>query len=122
MSADEIKKQLQKLLVAKAELEEDLERLEKGTEESEEFLDIDSLNYEDRISGLAAVSQDLEIDMSIEEKVKLLLERVNKAIEDIDKGTYGVCKSCGGPITKERLAAIPYAERCINCQRKEEQR
>jgi RNA polymerase-binding transcription factor DksA len=30
-------------------------------------------------------------------------------------GTYGLCVSCGRPISAERLAALPYAVRCADC-------
>lgn len=32
------------------------------------------------------------------------LERVEKALRNIDHGTYGTCEICGGPIEKEVLA------------------
>jgi len=32
------------------------------------------------------------------------------------QGTYGTCEDCGGPIGAERLAALPSATRCVQCQ------
>ncbi|MEK7483351.1 MAG: TraR/DksA family transcriptional regulator [Planctomycetota bacterium] len=34
----------------------------------------------------------------------------------IDNENFGVCEECGGSIQIERLIAIPYASRCIECQ------
>lgn len=34
----------------------------------------------------------------------------------------GMCVDCGDPIEPERLAALPYAQRCIGCQRQQEHR
>jgi hypothetical protein len=33
----------------------------------------------------------------------------------MDQGTYGQCESCGKPIAKLRLEAIPFARYCVDC-------
>jgi DnaK suppressor protein len=40
---------------------------------------------------------------------------LDRAIERVDEGTYGVCERCGQPIAAERLAARPAARTCIRC-------
>lgn len=42
------------------------------------------------------------------------LRGVERALEKLDEGTYGVCDECGRPIPPERLDAIPWAVRCVN--------
>lgn len=53
---------------------------------------------------------------------QLTLRRDIAAIDDallrLRNGTYGRCVECGKPIGDERLAALPYAARCIGCQRR----
>ncbi len=46
------------------------------------------------------------------------LDQINKALEKIEKGVYGVCEVCGKQIKRERLEILPYARFCIECQRK----
>lgn len=41
---------------------------------------------------------------------------VSKALEMIEKGTYGICVDCNNPISERRLALYPNATRCIACQ------
>lgn len=41
------------------------------------------------------------------------LADVDRALEKLDEGTYGSCDVCGEPIGAERLAAIPWAVRCV---------
>lgn len=41
------------------------------------------------------------------------LEKVEKALEAMEKGTYGKCLECGQDIQYERLEAIPYATTCV---------
>lgn len=41
---------------------------------------------------------------------------IEKALEMIDAGTYGLCADCGQPISEKRLQSYPNATRCIVCQ------
>jgi RNA polymerase-binding transcription factor DksA len=47
--------------------------------------------------------------------IERLLDGVESALGRLDEGTYGVCVSCGSPITDERLTASPTAMRCAEC-------
>lgn len=48
------------------------------------------------------------------------LASVDDALERLAEGLYGRCTDCGGEIAPERLAALPQAARCIDCQLREE--
>jgi len=54
----------------------------------------------------------LPIEHSLEKK----LQNVNKALEKIKKGKYGICEKCGEVITIERLKAFPVARTCTKCK------
>jgi DnaK suppressor protein len=54
-------------------------------------------------------------DEALEETVEYVLSQIESALQRITEGTYGVCESCGRPIPAERLAALPYAVRCVAC-------
>jgi RNA polymerase-binding transcription factor DksA len=41
------------------------------------------------------------------------IEMIKQAIARIDGGNYGICEVCDGPISKERLEAMPYSNMCI---------
>jgi DnaK suppressor protein len=47
-----------------------------------------------------------------------VLQRVDEALQRIDKGAYGTCAECGEELNKKRLEAVPWASRCITCQEK----
>ena len=55
------------------------------------------------------------------QQIEGMVEKINEALEKINEGTFGVCEACGDPIQPERLEALPYATRCIECQRKDEE-
>ncbi len=47
------------------------------------------------------------------------LEKINSALERIEQNEYGNCVLCKKAIAAERLKAIPFADRCINCADKD---
>ena len=70
-------------------------------------------------SQAAAASQVFEQQrhLALRERSERALADVEAAIDRLDGGTYGACVSCGRPIDGDRLAALPWAARCIDCQR-----
>lgn len=46
------------------------------------------------------------------------LAQINRALAQLDQGTYGLCSQCGKPIDVRRLQALPYSDRCISCAEK----
>jgi DnaK suppressor protein len=45
-----------------------------------------------------------------------LLRDVTNALRRIREGTFGVCMDCESVISPKRLAAVPWAACCIQCQ------
>ena len=45
-----------------------------------------------------------------------LLRNVRAALRRIEEGTFGVCLHCEEDISPKRLAAVPWAPFCIQCQ------
>jgi DnaK suppressor protein len=45
-----------------------------------------------------------------------LLRNVRAALRRIHDGTFGICVECESEISAKRLAAVPWAPRCIECQ------
>ena len=43
-------------------------------------------------------------------------EQVERALERLREGAYGVCEGCGRRIPSERLRYQPAATRCVECQ------
>jgi len=48
--------------------------------------------------------------------VRAEMEQIEKTLTRLDKGEYGVCEVCGGPIAPKRLEAMPYADHCMGCK------
>jgi DnaK suppressor protein len=45
-----------------------------------------------------------------------LLRQVKAALRRIHNGSFGTCVECESAISPKRLAAVPWASRCIQCQ------
>ena len=45
------------------------------------------------------------------------VERIDRALEKLDEGSYGVCDNCGRPIPAARLRVAPESTRCVDCAR-----
>jgi len=58
--------------------------------------------------------------MSLAANQRELLLQTEKAIDRLERGTYGNCESCGEPIGKGRLLAFPRATLCMTCKQREE--
>ncbi len=63
----------------------------------------------------AIESEDDDVLLTIGDVTTSDINEIRLAISRIDSGHYGQCVTCGKAISKERLAALPYATRCIDC-------
>jgi RNA polymerase-binding protein DksA len=55
-------------------------------------------------------------DLGLAEQMSRTIADIDRALDRIDEGTYGLCQGCGKAISIERLEAIPSASRCAPCQ------
>jgi DnaK suppressor protein len=66
----------------------------------------------DRIQGMSR----REEAVTFLDTLSRTLAAVDAALLAIAEGSYGDCAECGEPIASKRLAAIPWASKCIRCQ------
>ena len=106
----------------KRRLEEERERLEDLIADYERELEEARLteSSSDRSpdpGNAEASSMKLEYakELSIEQNTLDLLGKVNRALERVEAGTYGICESCGNAIPVERLDVLPYSTLCVEC-------
>jgi DnaK suppressor protein len=70
---------------------------------------------------LAVNETDREYLLRLADRERRLLRKITRAFERMAAGEYGVCESCGNPITFQRLMARPVATQCIDCKTEAEQ-
>ncbi len=58
------------------------------------------------------------VNLEISNKESGVLRQVERALEKIEEGTYGVCDITGDAIPEKRLDAVPYATMTVAAQEK----
>jgi RNA polymerase-binding transcription factor DksA len=100
-------------------LEEQTElRTQLATIEEESFASTQSemagdVGLDDESADAGTATFEREKDLSIEQNVRDLLDKIERALKRDDDGTYGICTRCGKPIEKARIKALPYVDLCI---------
>ena len=68
----------------------------------------------------ASLESDRNFLLRIRERERKLILKIKEALKRIDDGTFGICETCGGEITEERLKARAVTTQCIECKMEEE--
>ena len=98
---------------------EERRRLAEDTSRSMEAA-VDEDGNDSHMADSASETLDRGIELSLEDNADHLLAAIDGALGRIDAGTYGLCERCETPIARERLEALPWATKCIECKRLEE--
>jgi DnaK suppressor protein len=78
----------------------------------------DDIAIEKSADQMDEIQYATERDLAIRsvDRDSTLLRAVKAALGRIHDGSYGTCIACESPISPRRLAAVPWAPRCIRCQ------
>jgi DnaK suppressor protein len=96
------------LLEERAHLLEHVGRLEE--------IEYRGAGYGNHIADDATETYEQSKGLSVKRNEAQILEQIDRALRKFDQGTFGICESCGAPIDRARLKAIPYALHCMKCQ------
>jgi DnaK suppressor protein len=110
-------KEFQQLLEKeKKELEEKIAEL--NAKEKEMAIKMPDFTASEDASIEADEMEELNNLLSLKMEWENDLDRINQALERIEKGTYGICQECGNLIEIERLRIEPAAQICMQCVKK----
>ena len=73
------------------------------------------LEYDSNFADSSQVTAERGEAEALVKELRASLENVDKALERISEGTYGVCERCRQPIADARLEAMPAVTLCITC-------
>jgi len=117
-SDDELEHFKELLLERRREAKEEIEQMRDQIEQAKEQ------SGDDTAYGVHMA--DAGTDAREREKLHLMIARqqkyigyLDRALERIKNGTYGICRVTGEPISKERLEAVPHTEISIEAKREE---
>ena len=112
-----VEKQKQRL----EELRAELVRMVEGLEEDQRFRAEEEEDFTEHDAGDR--SQSLftrEMDATVEQTMQKRLQSVDRALQKIEEGTYGICDDTGEPIPRGRLEAMPEAIYTVEAQERRE--
>ena len=94
--------------------------LKDAKENADEVLKNNSNNaiYSSHMADAVSDQQEMEKNYYMMDRENTFLQYLNRALEMIDSGTFGVCNSCGNLINKERLLEVPHTSSCFDCKSK----
>ena len=70
----------------------------------------------------ASLESDRNFLLRIKDRERKLIMKVKEALDRIDNETFGICESCGKPISEKRLMVRPVTTQCIDCKTEEEKK
>ena len=73
-------------------------------------------------ADVGATSFERDHELTVLARERETLAQIERALAHIEDGSYGVCDSCGNPVGKNRLMAVPHATLCMSCKQREERR
>jgi YteA family regulatory protein len=104
----------QQLLDEKADLERRLDDNGNfGLSESQGDSSGELSMYDNHPADTATGLYEREKDIALNEHAEFQLNQLNRSLENMAEGDYGICVTCGTAIPFERLEAIPTTEYCI---------
>lgn len=109
----------------KDRLEEMREELLRQRREASEVERERSEEYQDTQPDSGDESQyvfERQMDATLGEQAESRLHRMERALEKIEEGTYGVCDETGERIPEGRLEAMPEAVRTVEAEENQERR
>jgi len=95
------------LIVDRTQLLEDLQ---------ETIIVPDQMTYGSQAAAASQVFSQ-QRDLALRERAEHQLVLIDEALARIAADTFGICLDCQKPIAADRLEALPWAARCIDCQR-----
>ncbi len=72
--------------------------------------------YDNHPADLGTEMFEREKDLGLFSNNLRRIREIDIALERMDRGEYGICEECGGPIGEARLEVFPSATTCIRCQ------
>ncbi|NLY88833.1 MAG: hypothetical protein GX085_04345 [Firmicutes bacterium] len=72
--------------------------------------------YDNHPADLGTETYERGKDLGLQDAKRLLRDKIDEALERIDRGDYGSCMFCGREIPMARPEALPYAVNCLHCQ------
>ena len=94
--------------------------LREAKEKADEVIKNNSNNaiYSSHMADAVSDQQGMEKNYYMMDRGNSYLKYLERALEMIKEGTFGICLTCGDLINKERLIEVPHTTSCFDCKSK----
>lgn len=92
-----------------------------ANETKEQGMGFDPDDLPDEVD-LASTEAGQSLNLRLRDRERVLLKKINEALEKIEGDSYGVCEECGEDIGVERLKARPVTDLCVRCKEEQEKK
>ena len=72
--------------------------------------------YSSHMADAGSDQQSLEHAYAVVNRESNFLNYLDKAIQRLGEGSFGICFECSSLISKERLTEVPHATKCFKCK------
>lgn len=111
-----LQEQLALLHEERATYEEQAADLKAQADQMAQEMEPGDIQFDDESGEGGTANIDRERDLALSAQARLAVDEIDHAITKIGNATYGRCESCGQPIPKARLKALPQARLCVACK------
>jgi DnaK suppressor protein len=107
--------------------------MEKATVKKFKNLFLEILSEEDVFKGklsstglegdevdVVSTEKENQMDFRLKARNAIFVNKVKRALQKIEEGSFGDCEECGAEISYNRLLARPTADLCIHCKEAQE--
>ena len=94
---------------------EEVEESKKRTDDARNNNSVNAI-YSSHMADASTDQQEMEKNYYWMDRDKKFIQYLNRALEMIEDGTFGICMKCGILIGKERLEEVPHTSSCFDCK------
>lgn len=106
------------ILHKRNEAEEEMETLQSYLANLIDSDDADSSSNAHHIADVASGEDSIHMYYTLIQRTRNYIKQLDRALERIENGTYGICRATGKPIPKGRLEAVPHTRYGVEAKKK----
>ena len=98
-----------------SKVKEELEESRKRADEARNNNTVNAI-YSSHMADASTDQEEMEKSYYWMDRENKFLQYLNRSLDMIKEGTFGICTTCGELISKERLQEVPHTSKCFNCK------
>lgn len=104
------------ILGKRREAQEELDYLVKTLDDIRSADDDDSSSIDHHMGDMGSIEESMDLTNRLIERNIKFINELNRALDRINNGTYGICRATGKPIEKGRLEFAPHTRYSIEAK------